>query len=76
VTRHPRFFVLTAGATPDDAIDFVESRGHVVIATRLTGADSVPVYGISEVEPSSPLTPRQPSAILVAMDDDTREGNQ
>jgi len=46
----PRFFVLTAGCTPEDAIDFVESRGHVVIAAALTPAVSVELYGICEVE--------------------------
>lgn len=45
----PRYFVLTAGATPHDAIDLVEARGHVIVSTRLTRADSVPVYGICEI---------------------------
>jgi len=46
-----RYFVLTAGPTAHDAIDYVEARGHRVIATRLTAADSVAVYGIAEIEP-------------------------
>lgn len=46
----PRFFVLTAGDTPTSAIDYVESKGHVVIASRLTSAYAIPVYGIYEVE--------------------------
>jgi hypothetical protein len=46
----PRYFVLTAGDTPDAAIDLVESRGHIVVASSLTPACAVPVYGICEVE--------------------------
>jgi hypothetical protein len=49
----PRFFVLTAGRTADEAIDYVEGRGHVVIATALTPAASVALYGICEVEAPS-----------------------
>ena len=45
-----RYFVLTAGPTAHDAIDLVEARGHVVVSARLTRADSVPLYGICEVE--------------------------
>ena len=50
----PRFFVLTAGQTATEAIDHVEHRGHVILATALTLADSVPLYGICEVEPPPP----------------------
>jgi len=49
----PRYFVLTAGPTAHDAIDYVEARGHRVIATRLTAAASVTLYGICEVDPPS-----------------------
>ena len=49
VTR-PRFFVLTAGATPDDAIDLVESRGHVVVESRFHPTSSANQYGICEIE--------------------------
>jgi hypothetical protein len=47
----PRYFILTGGATPHDAIDYVESRGHRIIETRLTQAASIALYGICEVEP-------------------------
>jgi len=46
----PRYFVLTAGNTPEEAIDAAEQRGHVVIASALTAACAVPVYGICEIE--------------------------
>lgn len=45
----PRFFVLTAGDTPTSAIDLVESRGHVVVGSRLTTGCSTVTYGICEV---------------------------
>lgn len=52
----PRYFVLTAGRTPEDAIDYVEARGHVVVATALTPATSVALYGICEVEAPAETT--------------------
>lgn len=47
----PRYFVLTGGETAHEAIDHVEARGHTVIAMALTPADSIPLYGICEIEP-------------------------
>lgn len=44
-----RYFILTSGETPDDAHDLVESRGHRIIASTLTPASSVRLYGICEV---------------------------
>ena len=46
-----RYFVLTSGETPEDAIDFIESRGHRIIAAVLTPAASVRLCGICEVHP-------------------------
>lgn len=45
----PRHFVLTGGASVEDARDWVESKGHVVIKAVLTPACSVACYGICEV---------------------------
>lgn len=56
--KAPRFFVLTAGASVEDAIDFVEARGHRIRAVALTGADSVKVYGIAEIFEPGPLDRR------------------
>lgn len=51
----PRFFVLTAGDTPTTAIDYVESKGHIVVDARLTRACSTVLYGIVEAEgPTEP----------------------
>lgn len=47
----PRYFVLTGGQTPHEAIDYVEARGHRVIATSLTPSCSMPLYGVAEIEP-------------------------
>lgn len=47
----PRFFILTAGDTPTSAIDYVESRGHVIVASSLTPACSTALYGIVAVSP-------------------------
>jgi hypothetical protein len=52
-----RFFILTSGETPEDAIDFIESRGHPILATALTPASSVRLYGVCEVHP-----PDEPAA--------------
>lgn len=49
--RPARYFHLTAGQDPEQAIRSVEDRGHAVLATVLLAADSVPVYGICEVAP-------------------------
>jgi hypothetical protein len=47
----PRFFVLTAGDTPEAAIDLVEERGFTAKATPfLYQACSVGVYGAAEIE--------------------------
>jgi hypothetical protein len=46
-----RYFRLTAGATADDAIDWVERCGHAVVRTVLTPASSVALYGICEIAP-------------------------
>ncbi len=44
-----RYFHLTAGHDPEQAIRSVEDRGFVVLATRLLAADSGACYGICEV---------------------------
>lgn len=51
-----RYFVLTAGDTPEAAIDLVEGRGHEGMSVALTPASSVALYGIAEVKP-----PKEPA---------------